>query len=330
MTTWKRPARRADEIRQRRATKSHKGLPTGAHRRSRRAAVAGAPPPILVRGSLVGASVPWSRRPKRARRRFDLTLSTPGAEMRLPSLPRVAVGWRLASGLLVCVLGFLLYTLWNSPTFRVSEIEVRGLRRLSAQDINAAAGVAGKPVFTLVPEELRAGLQAAFPELSSVSLEVSLPAQVRVTVEERLPVLAWQQGEQTLWIDAEGIAFPPRGEAGALVRVEAQSAPPDLAEKPEAGAPGIPKRWISPQLVSAALVMSENTPKDTPLLYTREHGLGWRDRRGWNVYFGTDVQDIEMKLRVYKAIVKRIKNEDVRPAFVSVEYVHAPYIRLER
>jgi hypothetical protein len=37
-----------------------------------------------------------------------------------------------------------------------------------------------------------------------------------------------------------------------------------------------------------------------------------------------------MKLQVYKEIVRRLKKDDVRPEFISVEYVHAPYYRLDR
>jgi hypothetical protein len=66
------------------------------------------------------------------------------------------------------------------------------------------------------------------------------------------------------------------------------------------------------------------------LIYSHEHGLGWKDGRGWEVYFGTDIQDIDMKLQVYKAILKEIKKKDVRPIFISVEFVHAPYYRLEQ
>jgi hypothetical protein len=37
-----------------------------------------------------------------------------------------------------------------------------------------------------------------------------------------------------------------------------------------------------------------------------------------------------MKLLVYKAFVKKIKDEGITPAFINLEHVHAPYYRMER
>ena len=64
-------------------------------------------------------------------------------------------------------------------------------------------------------------------------------------------------------------------------------------------------------------------------MYTAGHGLGWKDPRGWEVYFGMNLKDMEMKLRVYKTLVKRLGKEKIQPQLISVEYVHAPYYRLE-
>jgi hypothetical protein len=40
--------------------------------------------------------------------------------------------------------------------------------------------------------------------------------------------------------------------------------------------------------------------------------------------------DIDLKLHVYKTLVKRLKKEQVRPELISVEFVNAPFYRLER
>ena len=71
-------------------------------------------------------------------------------------------------------------------------------------------------------------------------------------------------------------------------------------------------------------------PADTMLVYDSEHGLGWNDPNGWEVYFGAEDQDMEMKLSVYQAMVERLQSEGIQPALISVEYVHAPYYRMER
>jgi hypothetical protein len=37
-----------------------------------------------------------------------------------------------------------------------------------------------------------------------------------------------------------------------------------------------------------------------------------------------------MKMAVYQALVDQLKSEGIQPALISVEYVHAPYYRMER
>jgi len=327
MNSSKGAASRSDEIRQRRASQPRKSTRAGTSKRAQKSS-APAPPAVLVRGGLAGSMVQERRGKKRVKRRYDVALSTPGAEMRLPSLPRLQIGWRLVSGMLVIGLAYLLYTVWNAPTYRVLAAEVKGANRLTSQDINSVAGVAGKPVFTVEPEKVRQELSAAFPELSTVTVEVTLPAKVTVMVEERQPVLAWLQDDQEMWIDSSGIAFPPRGDSSPPILVKARTSPPGLADgdAPETDAPA---PFVPTELVRAILIMAKQAPEGKPLVYTSKHGLGWEER-GWEVYFGTNDEDMEMKLQVYQAIVKRLKKDEVRPELISVEYVHAPYYRLDR
>jgi hypothetical protein len=224
---------------------------------------------------------------------------------------------------------------------------------LTSQDINSVAGVAGKPIYMVEPEEVREELIAAFPDLSAVSVEVALPAKVMVSVDERQPVIVWVQDDTETWVDGFGIGFPVRGESEGLIQVNARSSPPGLkteakeektseeSEGEEITAVETAREEVAPEevepeifmtvaLVHAIQLMAEEAPEGKPLVYSRDHGLGWEDKRGWEVYFGTDDEDMDMKLRVYNEIVRRLKKDDVRPGFISVEYVHAPYYRLDQ
>ena len=153
--------------------------------------------------------------------RFDIALNVPGAELRLPALPRVRFGWRFLSGILVVGLLGLLYTLWNSPIYQVNTANVSGIKRLSTNEINMVLDVGGASVFAVEPKKIVWDLSEAFPELYNISVRVQFPAQVSVSVEERQPVLTWQQDGLTLWVDESGVAFPPRGDAPVSVMIEA-------------------------------------------------------------------------------------------------------------
>jgi POTRA domain, FtsQ-type len=293
------------------------------------------PPPVMVRGSAAGLPLQKRKTNKaKARRRYDLSLSVPGAEMRLPALPQVAFGMRLVSGVLVIGLAVMIYFMWNSTTFRVAAAEITGLQRLSSQDVNTVLDISGKPVFELSTNVMEKQLKQAFPEFSSVSVKIGFPKDVRVMVEERTPILSWKQDGRTVLVDANGVAFPQRelsGAAPSLV-VEASSAPivapTDVSAVGSVMSTTLQSQLLPVEMVSAILSMSAIAPTNSTLIYSKDHGLGWKDAQGWDAYFG-NVRDIDMKLKVYQALVKQLKKEKLKPVLISVEYVHNPYYRLE-
>jgi cell division septal protein FtsQ len=292
-------------------------------------------PPVMVRGNLDGMPLRARKGVKtKARRRYDLTLNVPGAEMRLPALPMISVGPRLISGMLVVALGFLAYFLWTTPTFQVQAAKISGLQRLSGNDVSTVLDVAGQQIFTLSAQELEKNLRQAFPEFSSVSVKIGFPNDVQVTVVERQPILTWRQADRTILVDANGVAFPQRDLAEVpTLTVEASGPPSVPAEAVQETDPQSETQanaqFLPVEMVSAILSLSAFVPQNTPLIFDNEHGLGWKDNQGWDVYFG-DIRDIDMKLRVYQAMLKTFKKEKINPVLISVEYVHTPYYRLER
>lgn len=285
------------------------------------------PVPVMVRGDVAGLSSPLFRQ-KKVRRHYDLALNVPGAEMRLPALPQIQFGWRLVSGLLVASLSVLLYYLWTLPMFQVIDAKVTGLSRLSSRDINTVLNIANQPIFTLDANAMEQKISNAFPEFSQVDVKLGLPNSVQVNVMERLPLLKWRQEGRTILVDANGFAFPERAleESGPAIVVEASGDPPAI---PVAEVKESSMQFLSVEMVSAILSMSAQVPAGASLIYDSQHGLGWRESHGWAVYFG-DARDIDMKLNVYKTLIKKLKKEKLTPTLISVEYVHAPYYRLEQ
>jgi cell division protein FtsQ len=308
-----------------------------------------ADPPVMVRGGMGGMAfgrVASSRlnKHKSPKRRIDVPLNITGAELRLPSLPFVHLGWRAASLLMVLMMLTSLFLIWKAPVFQIHAIEAKGLQRLTVGDLNTVMGTIGKSIFTINPGLLDENLHQAFPELSKISVKVGLPASVKVVVTEREPVIAWIQDGSETWVDAKGISFPPRGTpANVLVRIEGHGTPPSISpaatqntaqnvpeSNPTAASLTTPTLKLSPEMVSAILALGAKMPVDTLLVYDSVHGLGWNDPKGWEVFFGAEDQDMQMKLAVYQALVERLQNEGIQPALISVEYVHAPYYRMER
>jgi hypothetical protein len=269
--------------------------------------------------------------------------------MRLPALPQVSAGWRLASFSVFAFMIVVLYQLWNSPTYRVDVAQVEGLKMLDKSEINKVLGLTSEQVFTLDTDLMQKELLDSFPEFKSASVGIDLPNTVVISVTERTPVLMWRQGEHTFLLDAEGMAIPERegstntsypvidarGEPPVLHGTEPISNTLDTTENEqedvfasEEASLNKASPLISPEMVTAYLLLSEKLPTGAQLIYDPEHGIGWLDRREWNVYFGDD-KDIETKLSIYYVMLENIKSAEVRPTLISVEYIHSPYYRLE-
>lgn len=285
-------------------------------------------PPLTARGVVNDFAL--QRRKKTARRRFDALLSLSRPALRPLALPHIHLrpGWRLLSFTLAVVLGVALYLLWSMPQFRVDAAQVTGNQRLTADEIDAVLGLAGHPIFLLAPAQIEAQALRNYPELASVKATVSLPNLVAVQVVERQPVILWQQDGGFTWIDADGVAFRPRGEAPGLVVVQALAAPP----APPAPEPGslAPPAFISAETVNAILTLAPFAPAGTPILYDPLAGLAWNDGRGWQAVFGSGTGDMPVKARVYQALVDNLSGRGIRPVLINVAYPNAPFYRLEQ
>jgi cell division septal protein FtsQ len=284
-------------------------------------------PPITARSESFSQPAPQTHRRSRRRvRRFQATLSAPNIQIRMPALPNLRYGGRLFTALLVTGLLYAIYILWTSPSFRITQAQLKGNQRITADEINNELSLSGQPILLAVPGQIRRDLQASFPELSSVSVKVGLPNRLTVTVSERQPVISWQQDGSYAWIDAQGIAFRPNGQVEGLITVEASGAPPVLTQDQEQ--PASLQPFISTEMVKALQTLQSQAPEGTPILYDPQYGLGWKDSRGWQVYFGQSPQDIALKLRVYQALVDQLTKQGEQPSLISVAYPDSPFYRL--
>jgi hypothetical protein len=103
----------------------------------------------------------------------------------------------------------------------------------------------------------------------------------------------------------------------------------DPASKPAVKAEtSIQPTQRDPQFVASVLKLRGYIPTGTALLYDPENGLGWTDAQGWQVYLGTDISQIDVKLAEYQQIVTALLERNLQPSLISVEYIHAPYYRL--
>ncbi len=317
----KQETTRSEVARQRRATRAKKELAQTSKRAIK--------PAVTVSSRMVPPAVVANRKrvaTRATRRRFNIALGMPDIHLHRPAAPRrLQASWRLGSVFVVLMVGVALYLLLSLPYFHVPSATVLGNNRITREEIESVSGVLGQSIFTVQPDEVEARLRMNYPELLSAQVKVYLPNHVYVTLTERQPVILWQQDEGITWIDATGVAFRPRGLVAGLVPVKGLVTPPEgLAPLDD---PFAPPPFIQKELVDAILVLAPHVPDDTTMVFDRSFGLGWTDSRGWKAFFGTSVDDMPLKVRVYQSLADSLVSRGVSPTFINVMYPDAPFYR---
>jgi cell division protein FtsQ len=309
--------------------------------------------PVTMRGTQFGTPI-HRQTGTRARRQFYIAMDQAGAELRLPAIPLVNPGWRILSFILVILSLVGIFSLWNSSFFQVQSVEIKGLQRLSAEEIGAVLNLENLSIVEVDANKARQAVIAQFPDLENVRLSVNLPNVVTVSATERQPVMAIQKGDSVLWADAQGIVFPARGDAGPLLTIQTNDDIPlvpvqtdaakahtdqvipetgksnvlDLLEGKTARPQGLQK--MDPMILTAAQGLLQKLPAGTQLVYSVQNGMGWTDQNGCQVYIGADLSDFEVKLALYQDIASYLANQGAQPVVISVEYPNAPFYRLEQ
>ena len=275
------------------------------------------------------------------RRQVYLPTGTPGSEVRLPTLPRLSFSWRWLSAILAVAAVIVLYMMLNADTFQINTVNLTGGIRVPSEEVKAVLNVTGESIIHVNPSQVEQQILATFPDIKSALVEVALPDSLNVVIEERIPAILWIENDQELfWIDQDGFTFSVRGEANLPIRVYANSTPPFAVGyvEPVAALPGdeleedtLQERLpaIDPDFVNTVQKLNTIKPAETIMLYDSANGLGWTDPHGWQVYFGTQTEDIDMKLVEYSYIVEALLDRNLQPVLISMEFLHAPYYRLE-
>lgn len=208
----------------------------------------------------------------------------------------VWMSWRWVSGIMSACLLIVLILMSNAEIFFVNSIAVGGVQYLTREEVFRFAGVSGEHIFRLDAAEIEAELEA---NNNIADTEVRLgwpPNLVQIIVREREPVLVWEQADDRVWVDVNGWVMFQREDRPSLLRVvyDPNEPQPLMTLGPDSR--------ISEELVQGALLLDSSLTGIDVLLYHPIKGLGWRDPRGWMVWFGVG-DNMAMKAIVYEALV---------------------------
>jgi hypothetical protein len=309
------------------------------------------PQPVTKRAAVVTTrSTPYSTPLRQSVatpvRRKVYRVAANGVETRFPSLPMIRFSWQWVSGFMTVVFLTLVLLMIYLPVFEVSQIQVEGIQRVPLEEVQAVIQNATDSIFAIDTQKVVKAVGLAYPELADISLKVEMSGALKMTVRERQPIIEWKAGDYTFWIDADGVLMTPRGDGGPLMIIQSDCGIPLtkpvkqitsaidyanllLERKITPVNPEDLINTINPVVLKAAVDLNSQMPSGAVLVYDSISGMGWADPRGWKVYFGLSLENIQFKQVEYQAIVDRLTEIGVSPSTISVEHIDSPYYRTE-
>jgi hypothetical protein len=222
---------------------------------------------------------------------------------------------RLLSGAIALAMVVLLLLFALSDAFYVQSVAVTGLETLTKEEVFAFADVADLHVFWVDAAVVRENLLRS-PSIADASVRLGWPPRpLVIEIDEREPVVLWEQGGVSIWLDVRGRAMAQREARDSLIRVVAEQG----SVEDTIGDGGT----IDPGIVQGAIQLRDLMGIST-LRYDNVHGLGYKNESGWDVWFGVGV-DMPDKVLIYQAIADSLRARGIQPGVVHVGNADAPY-----
>ena len=247
-------------------------------------------------------------------------MTTATGETRLvPAVLDAAMSARAISVAILFLVVLAALELTLGETFYIYHPVVTGNQRVPATEIVAASQIETLHVLWLQPEHAAKMLVSNLPEVRSAFIWCGLPAECTIQVLEREPAFEWRQGQTRTWVDAEGVAFPARGQSPDIPGVEASPSVPAL----------LPGHQVDRALVNTLLELRRVLPEVKAFRYTTERGVEFSDPQGnWPVYMGvgrSEAGEMAARVTIWKTIAADLASRNVRPKYVDMRYPQAPY-----
>jgi len=257
----------------------------------------------------------FKSKPPAKRRKMLFKMTATGQAQLMPAVLNAALSARAISAALLFVVAAVAVELVVDEAFYIYNPAVVGNQRVPASDIIAASGIETLHILWLQPESTSRALTLKMSELHSASVGCALPARCTIQVVEREPALEWKQGQTRTWVDAEGMAFPARGQTPAIPVIEVAPEVPAL----------LPGRHVAPELLSAIADLVRVLPDVKTFRYTTGRGFEFADPQGrWPVYVGVG-PDMAARVSMWKALAANLASRNVRPRYIDVRYPQAPH-----
>jgi len=223
---------------------------------------------------------------------------------------------------------FIVLFLLAQPAFRPQDVQVSGVRHLTAAEVRSALNLrSDRNIFFLSQAELAHRVQA-LPWVRLAAVSLALPDRVSVAVTEWTPSAVLQVGETTYFVNDLGVVLDPAAEAGGLPVINR----PDLGQvhpgQHAVGAELLPMLLQLRSGFSGAYRISLMS-----FQLDRREVLSAQTDRGWSIIFGqmvtsADRDSLEPKLAALRSLSTRLDLTSAPIQYVNLENPGSPAVQL--
>ena len=257
-----------------------------------------------------------------AKRRYYRTAALLGAQP-VSRRRRQGLHWptlRLSRRAALGIAAFLLLVLWlwldGNWYLSAERLQVEGADPARVAEIAQASGLLGRHILWVDAGAVAERI-SALPAVRSVRVERRLyPAGCRLLIEEREPVLLWEDGMGgRWWLSADGTLFRP------------------VDERPLPALTGpLPREMEGKaEIIRSVHALLSVAPSLAHLEYNARYGLVWNDESGRSIAFGLgDEAAMARRVEVYRALVADLDRRGVFPLVIDVRFPEAPAYAMDR
>ena len=222
----------------------------------------------------MGKGVKLNRKKKRSRTfQSSYSIAAPRGSVRKVHITYRGIE-RAAKWFVPVVLAMgLVYLVVFSSFFKITRADIRGTHRLVTADVYFMSGVDGKSIFSVSPKKVEKRLEEQVPYIKRAKVKLALPNKVIILIQEREPIVEWDNPRKPMWVSADGTVLAIVGDAFNLMHLYDQDG--RAVEKDGK----ISKEYIKGmQILHDRLQVSDFT--------LGRKGLEIHDPAGWEAYFG--------------------------------------------
>lgn len=302
----------------------------------------------LSKGRATSAHQEFLSKPARRRRRVasrehrQEQARPQGTQMRaakpVRALPHLSLA-RVLAGVLALGLMALGAFLFSDSRFYVTTAAIRGLHYTSAETVYRHAGIDQFSIFWIDDRETAQRIET-LPYVKRATVRTALPNQVRIEIEERVPVVVWNVNGQTYWVDSEGSTMPvPAGWSATDSQAQGlpvlwdldgstvAAVPPGDVAASESLSGTVPASLLDAQLIASLRQVKQQVPEVTDFGYDRSNGLQFRLPGGTYVYLGKP-EGMAQRVASLLVLHQSLASQGQLPAEINWRVENGYYLRL--